>query len=144
MQLNRIDDPRDNLQKARRRELVEYAQTKGQKDITEQMDAEDIRKLLRQRGLSRIPIRPKPLGAAGRHATAPILGSQPNPAPAQPQINPADLQAFREWQAQREQAPAAVPVEKMGITELRKECKARGIAMVRTDNMQSLRAKLNG
>ena len=52
MILNKIDDPRDNLEKAHRRELVLFAQAQGVSEITEHMPAILIRRTLRAKGPS--------------------------------------------------------------------------------------------
>lgn len=141
MQLNKIDDPRSNLQKARRRTLVEFAHSKGMTDITEQMPAEKIREKLQERGFSQIPARHYPLGHAGRHEVPPIgPRQQPQAAPAPTGLNASELEEFRQWQQQRK-APTG-SIDSMNIGDLRKACKAKGIPMVRTDNIKSLREKL--
>jgi hypothetical protein len=142
MQLNKIDDPRSNLQKARRRQLVEFAHAKGMTEISEQMDADLIRERLMQRGFSQIPLRTYSLGHAGRHEVPPI-GPKAPPQASPPGLSADELQQFREWQQQRQQAPApAGDIDKMPIGDLRKACKAKKIPMVRTDNMASLKEKL--
>lgn len=137
MQLNKIDDPRSNLQRARRRQLVEFAHSKGMTEITEQMDADLIRERLMQKGFTQIPVNAYRLGHAGRHETRP-LGPRQTPQ-AQPGMDADELREFRAWQAQRKPEGS---LDTMGITDLRKACKAKGIAMARTDNMASLREKL--
>ena len=65
----------------------------------------------------------------------------------------ADDDLMRQWMAQHQtvsedqptNSPAdRKPVEKMGINELRAECKSRGIKLSRRDNMKSLKDKLLG
>jgi hypothetical protein len=106
MQLNKIDDPRSNLQKARRRQLVEFAHAKGMTEISEQMDADLIRERLMQRGFSQIPLRTYSLGHAGRHEVPPIGPKAPPPA-TPPGLSADELQQFREWQQQRQVKPRA-------------------------------------
>lgn len=144
MQLNRIDDPRDIFEKMRRYPLVRFAHEHGQKDISETMPAQLIRNLLRSRGLSR------KAGAwlEKNRMGLPRLGTI-NPS-AQERMMPqqehasngievtADEDLMRQYLAQQEAKPTSVPT----MTDLRKECKARGIKMARTDNMQTLREKL--
>ena len=60
--LNKIDDPRDNLEKARRMELYRFAKEHGL-DVTEEMPAILIRYELRRRGLTNIKIPVRILGA---------------------------------------------------------------------------------
>lgn len=145
MHLNKIEDPRDNLERAHRGELVAYAQANGQNDITEDMPAKDIREKLRQRGLTRIQINKVPIGHIGRHEVRPLYDSKGKPlkSPAAPQINPAELAQFREWQRQQGQKPQeAGDAATMSMADLRKACKAKGIAMGRKDNRDTLREKL--
>lgn len=167
MYLNKIDDPRDSLAKAKRRELIEFAHANGQMDITERMPAADytdengrehpgIRTILRQRGLTRISIPNRPLGKRGRHETRPLLPHKPtNAAP------PDDEWAeFQKWKAARQQnesssphpSSAAPPAAekpprlmerpKQEINTLRDECKRLGIKMDRRDNKDALKAKI--
>lgn len=161
MQLNRIDDPRDWISKARARELVEIAHAQGHHDITEAMPADDytepdgklmpgIRTMLRQRGVKRVPTPQRPLGKAGRHETQPIIAkAQPAAAPADPDW--AEFQQWKAWKASQQQAAPAEPAPKpkrlverpvQEINTLRDYCKANGIKMDRRDNKASLKAKV--
>lgn len=147
MLLNKIEDPRDNLERAHRGELVAYAQANGQTDITEDMPAKDIREKLRARGLTRIQIQKIPIGHIGRHEVRPLHDAKgkPLPSPAAPQLSPAELAQFREWQkqqAQQQPQEQASDVATMDMAELRKACKAKGIALSRKDNKQTLVEKL--
>lgn len=130
MILNKIEDPRDNLEKARRPELFAFAQANRVPEIvTEDMPAVVMRTILRNKGLSRISIPRRPLGLP--------VQAQMEPGQKVQEVDAAaDL--ARQWQAESK------PVSEMGITDLRKACKERGIKMERRDNMQTLRAKLNG
>ena len=161
MRLNRIDDPRDTLSRARRRELVEFAHAQGQMDITEDMPADDyqdlsgkklpgIRSLLRQRGLNHIPIPSRTLGKSGRHETMPLT-------PAKPAAVAADVSdewaQFQKWKASQQPQPAKparkakyqqrlVPRPQSEINKLRDECKRLGIKMDRRDRKDDLKAKI--
>jgi hypothetical protein len=133
MQLNRIDDPRDPLSKARRSELVRYARANGVKEIDPDMPALLMRDILRRRGLTRPPIPNRPLGAQVQNGL-PAVGTQQNGVEADAL---ADL--ARQYQQQRQ--PPLAP-STMGINELRAECKRLGIRLSRRDNMNSMREKI--
>ena len=145
MVLTRIDDPRDGLSKARRKELEKFAEANGVVEITPGMPADIMRRILRLKGLTKITVPPRPLG-----------GSAPEPEPLKALNGPvvpasdgtdATDELMRQWMQQKDklQAPEEnekTPERKMTIGQLRKECKARGIVMVRTDTAASLRMKL--
>lgn len=131
--LTRIDDPRDTLERASRDELFFFAQSRGVSEIEQNMPAILMRKILRQKGLYAINIPNRPLGA-----NPGVLA--PDPQEQIPQMN-ADEALEEQW---RQSKTEAKDVSKMGMGELRSECKRRGIKMARTDNLASLRAKLSG
>lgn len=66
LQLHRIQDPRDSLERARRSELVEFAKKKGISEIVPEMPAILMRKILRSRGMTDIRIEPRQLGEMTR------------------------------------------------------------------------------
>lgn len=137
MQLNRIDDPRDPLSKARRSELVKYARANGIKEIDPDMPALLMRDILRRRGLTRPPIPNRPLGAQVQNGLPAIAaGAQQGGVEADAL---ADL--ARQYQQQRQPPPPLAP-GKSGINELRAECKRLGIKLSRRDNMNSMREKI--
>ncbi len=147
-------DPRDNLDKAHRRELIEFAQANGL-EIDPNMPADDIegkqgtglRNLLRSKGLTRIVIPHRTIKRRGTERTFPIktMAAQAAPAVAQQATSDewAEFQKFKAFQASR-----TVKVEKlvgeMTMGELRTAAKAKGVKIERRDNMETLRAKLNG
>lgn len=144
MQLNRIDDPRDSLSKARRSELIAYARANGVKEIDPNMPAILMREILRGKGLTRIKIPNRPLGAIGQTGALP---DHPLTSGVEADAT-ADL--ARQWAQQSAPAPAAPaaapatsardkPLADMGINELRKVCQDLGIKLGRTDNMKSMR-----
>lgn len=146
----RTIDPRDNLDKARLRELVDFAHANGMKEINANMPADDIegrpgtgiRGMLRAKGLTRIPIPRRILGAQQSERTFPAKRNDLSSNVVA--INADELAAFRAWQAQQKKPPAETskPIADMTMAELRRACKAKGISMTRKDNMESLRAKL--
>lgn len=130
MILNRIDDPRSNLDKARRSELVRFAQENNISGITENMPAILIRRKLQEVGKTHIKISPRPLGSQGGAGQAVSNDVQVT------QIDAADDLA-RQFSSQ-----ASVPVERQSINELRAECKKRGIKLSNRDTLKSMREKL--
>jgi hypothetical protein len=158
MQLLSIDDPRNALEKATRKELELFARERGVTQIDPRMPAILMRKILRAAGQTDIAsvfpqIRTRTAGQqmgvnAGKRGGPSISGSE---------IDAADLLAA-EWQHEAKkqglvQAPALAtepapapashkPSNEMA--ELRAECKRRGIKAKRTDKLVDLRAKLDG
>ena len=133
MQLLTIEDPRDNLQKATRFELVDFARKNGIQ-LDEGTPKIVSEKILRDRGFVNIQIPDRPLGlyvGGETHATnEPIVhGSLQN----------ADDLLVAEYEHQKKED---ANVSKMSMSRLRAECKSKGIKMDRRDNMQTLRAKL--
>lgn len=124
MQLLKIEDPRDPLGKASRFELCQLAKAHGIAEITYGcgLQLPDMVKILHEKGVHSINIPDRPLGVY-----KPVVLNADDVAPQQP-------------------APVAQPepkpVSEMNMTEMRKECKRRGIKMERTDNLHTLRAKL--
>src|SRR6185437_5733367 len=136
MQLLTNVDPRDNLQKATRWELIDYARANGV-DVPADAPAIYTMKVLRSRGLTNIKIPDRPLGlyANGPETTAPQVESET-------EINTAsaDDDLIRQYEQEKKQPP----VSEMSMTELRHACKVKGIKMDRTDNKQTLKDKLSG
>ncbi len=136
MILNKIEDPRDSLSRARRSELVPFARAKGLTNVTEAMPAVLIRRELRAAGFTRIAVPHRPLGAQNQ-----------TPLPAGvtegSKIAEVDADADLARQFAAQSAPIKA-VADMAINELRAACKERGIKLSRRDNMQSMREKLGG
>jgi hypothetical protein len=139
LQLTKIYDPRDELDKANRDELFQFAQSRGIQEIDEKMfmganAAIMMRKVMRQKGIINIKIPPRQLGMPQGAIAAEPSG----------ETITAEEMAERDYTAQRA-APVvpAATVEKMSIQEMRKECTKRGIHMDRTDNIAKLREKLS-
>ncbi len=149
MQLDsrRTVDPRDNLDKARRRELVEFANANGLTDVTEMMPADGdggIRQLLRSKGLTRIPVPRRDLGAQASERTFPMRGA-PTKKIEVSDDQLKEFQKFLAWKAQQGKPVAPKPdkpVAEMSFNELRQECKRRSIKFGRKDNLKTLRAML--
>lgn len=143
MILNKIDDPRDNLEKAHRMELVRFAHAQGATEITEHMPAILIRAHLRAKGLTNIRITPRPLGAQN-------VAPAPGPDQKVPTIDAAaDL--ARQFAAQqpapsRSKKPPRyqrlVERPKSEINKMRDYCKAHGIKMDRRDRKDDLKRKI--
>lgn len=142
-------DPRDPWARARRIEIFRYAQEKGVTEVIEAMPKDVMVKRLKARGIPPPAVPPRPIGANinprsgdtspnSHHYTA-----QPQKA-AEP-VSEVDASEVleRDWQQQQANPPLA-DVAAMNITQARQECKRRGIKLKRTDNLVTLRAKLNG
>jgi hypothetical protein len=130
MQILRTEDPRSPLDKARRQELVRFANSNGLKDVTEAMPAVVIRKLLRDKGLVNINVPDRQLGNF----------VQPDSVTEQDANTvDADTDLVRQFAEQS----AKPDYSAMSINELRAECRKNGIKIERRDNLNSLRAKLN-
>lgn len=142
-----IVDPRSTLQRARRPELAKWARQNGIGEYTypngvkvpiDEAPAVLIRRLLTERGLTRIQIPPRSIG------TMPG-GREPKPEGTAIEID-ADADLARQMMV-APPAPSAEPppsIDAMSINELRAVCKARGIKINRGDTMQDLRDKLGG
>jgi hypothetical protein len=134
MQILRTDDPRSPLDKARRQEHVKFANDHGLEDVTEAMPAMVIRKILREKGLVNIKVPDRQLGSFVQPESVTEQATEQN-------VNTVDAEAdlARQFAEQAKPDYAA-----MSINELRAECRKNGIKIERRDNLNSLRAKLNG
>lgn len=133
----RQEDPRSNLEKASRYELAQLAKKLGFDDITYDTPQPLQVKKLRERGVTDINIPERILGDS-----RPLVYNtdKVEKAPAKPteaRSMTAEELLEQEFNADRPKTPA-----QMGMTELRSECKRRGIKMARTDNLRTLREKL--
>ena len=133
MQLLKIDDPRSALERARRPELVRFARSHGLSDITEAMPANLIRKRLRAKGLTNIQVPVRPLG-----------NYVPQSIDEAVDVPSVDADDILERDFTNEQHNVEKPIDQMNMKELRAGCRAKGIKMVRTDNLDTLRDKLRG
>lgn len=134
--LKSVEDPRDNLEKAGKYELWQFAVANGLNDVTYDTPSILVRKKLRALGLVNINIPDRPLGSP----IPTVYGADPQKAVApvkqSTEVNEISAEDLLEMEAQ------VKPVAQMSMTELRSECKRRGIKMVRTDNLRTLREKL--
>lgn len=157
--LTRIEDPRDNLARARKRELYSFAARHGVSEITADMGADDMRDILRARNLTRIEIPPRTLGQ--HHGPINVEARpmpQPMPRPDQDTVamllkQVAELTAqIQNLQGQQkptqqqlaQRQPTQSVQEPKKINELRAALKANGVKVLRTDTLETLKAKLNG
>lgn len=142
--LHSITDPRDALGKLKRLELFRLAQENKITEIpSEQMPGDLMRDILRSKGIHPKSVPNRQLGTSEPTVTTPTShrgGAVEVKAPDKIVEVSATADLARQWQQSRE----ARPVAAMSITELRQECKRRNIKMARTDNMTTLKAKLNG
>lgn len=141
MLLKSIDDPRSNLDRARRRELLDYAKSNGV-DLDENMPAIIMRDILRKSGHTRVAVPNRSLGAMNQNRTGGYQNKMSN-APRKEQGIEADAVSdlMRQYQQQK---PLVQAPEKMTIGQMRATCKARGIKISPSDNKITLRAKLDG
>jgi hypothetical protein len=150
MILNKIEDRRDSLDKARRRELHDFAVANGVKEITSDTPAILARHILRQRGLTRIVTPPRPLGARNQPGTGlKYQNHMQTPGGQQPpQGVEADMIADLARQFATQARPPAVdpsgdkPLAKWSINELGAEMKRLNIHRDRRDNMKTMREKI--
>lgn len=147
MQLNKIQDYRSPLHKLTRKELEYLARKEGRTDVVPGMPADLMRLQFESRPPSSLP-RPMRghLGSSGelripsydnwlRVAFGNAPSQQITEQPVHEVTAANDLK--RQWESQQKTEP-------LTITELRQECKRRGIDIARTDKMTDLRAKLDG
>lgn len=139
----KAEDNRDNLEKAGKYEIWKFAQEKGVREITYEMPTQVARKILRAKGVTDIGIPNRPLGADQRT----VYNAGTVEETAKPQTESRSLTADELIEQEYRQDKFAVPQDartpaEMSMTELRQECKRRGIKMARTDNMNTLREKL--
>lgn len=141
-------DPRNPWDRARRIEIVRYAKEQGIAEIDEQMPKDLMVRRLTALGVPPPSVPPRMIGIPDARTgdTSPdshrftAQQSQPTELAV---LDAADV-LERDWQAQRVK-PAEVNAKPVNeITELRKECKRRGIKLARTDNKITLKAKLSG
>lgn len=153
----RTVDPRDNLDRAHRRELVEFARANGL-DVDENMPADDIegrpgtglRNMLRAKGITRISVPRRSIDNRVGDKTFPMK-AKPAPVPQATSDEWADFQAFKAWKAAHQKpavlAPTVAPVAtaekpRSEINALRDECKRLGVKMDRRDKTADLKAKI--
>ena len=127
MQLLTNIDPRDDLDKSDRWELVAACRLHGIK-VAHDDPGYITKRALRARGISKIKHIERPLGLY-----APAASS------SEDHIGNADEAMIRQYEAQKKEE---TDVSKMPMTQLRTACKAKGIKMERRDNLVTLREKL--
>ena len=140
-------DPRDPWARARRIEIFRYAQEKGVTEVVEQMPKDVMVKRLKAKGIPPPPVPPRSIGAhinprsGDTSPTSHRYTGQTQPKAETVVEVDADEVLERDWQ---QQSSAPKTDRPMTITEARQECKRRGIKMKRTDNLVTLKAKLDG
>lgn len=131
MHITNIDDPRDELSRIRRKPLENYFKATFPERWRAGMAADVMRIILRAEGIFSVPNAPLHRLGASTPTVTPPTQSEVDAA------EDATERLYKEWEQ-------SMSYDKMGIRDLRKECKSRGIKMKRTDNMETLRAKLRG
>lgn len=136
MQLLSVIDPRDNLEKARRSELIAYARANGVVDITEQMPAMLIRKKLRALGLDRIRI-------PERTYAQPSLAARPLDEDGLVAEGTTGVTTDAADDLERQfLATAPRNPHTMAYNELRRQARELGVKLARKDNMAAIKAKV--
>lgn len=148
--LNRVEDPRDQLERARRIELVAYAKANNVPGITGDMPAILIRRRLRERNLTRPPIPNRQLGVPDNLGPGHAIGGDKDSGGllanaeddlerqfSQPQVSLAPAPSQNDLEA-----PPPDVVDRMTINELGAEMKRLGIHRERRDNMILMREKI--
>jgi hypothetical protein len=167
----RADDPRAPLQKATRYELIAYARAnKLEQPIVatygrqiDNIPADLLRVELKQRGLTRPPMRPRTLGLPtgevmpeGPITSGPEVdavadlkrqflaqpaapAAPPRPASVQSSPVPAPTAAVPQGWTTPDK-----PIAHWGINDLRWECRRLGIKVDRRDNKITMRQKIEG
>ncbi len=152
MQLTKIIDPRDNLARASRDELWDFAKANGVAFDQRTATKGYMERELRSRGLTNIRAAIRFMGAPTGDFFPPDGGTVTTVEPAKITEVDADADMVRQMKEQAANPQdwpvdsthdARKHVDDMNQKELRAECKRRGIKMVRTDNMKSLREKLS-
>lgn len=152
LQLHRIQDPRDSLERARRSELVEFAKKKGISEIVPEMPAILMRKILRSRGMTDIRIEPRQLGEMTRtKINAKVSTAKPvkDRTGEPPKIVEVDAEAdlLRQWKveqtapaateaaaprkprARKEKGPTPTDPKLMHMSDLRRHAKEKGVSI---------------
>jgi hypothetical protein len=137
MQLLSIEDPRDNLQKANRWELIDYAKANGI-DVPQDAPAIYTMKVLRARGLTNIRVPDRPLGLYVGRGDSMVDEPQISGNAEITEVS-ADDHMILQYQQEKQSETDYV---NMPMNQLRAACKAKGIKMQRTDNINTLREKL--
>jgi len=152
MQLHKTEDPRDSLQKARRKELFEFAKQHNVRAIAPDMPADLMRGILRQHGLTNIRTYHPPLGSTQQDGTGlerkyknGLLAANGRAHETMPKGVEVDAMAdlMRQYAQQKRDRlmytrPYKSPVE-MNIQEARQECLRQGIKLLRTYKLADLR-----
>lgn len=123
LKLQSITDPRDTLDKVRRKPLENYIRAYHPEMYEHNMPANLMRMLLRMRGVTQI-----------RDAPTHSLGKKQEDFP---EVN-ADALMKAEWEASKKLKP------KNSMAELRKAVKSKGITAPRTATKADLENMLNG
>ena len=152
MQLNKIEDPRDMLNKLSRKELEYLGRLEG-RDFAPGMPAELMKARFRSEPPSRMP---QPMrGTLGSQARLIVpkfeiwekvaFGERP-PVEQKQEIREVDALSDLEEQWLKEAKPQAVvnDYKLPPIVKLRRECKERGIPWKNTDKVADLEARIHG
>lgn len=154
MQLNRVQDPRDFLDRATRKELERFARARGIQEIECGMPAPLMREILRRRGVvditSHFPyLRGRTIGQLNGVNKEQYQGRAQSEPSAQEVSAIDDL--MRQWKAQKgeQEQPPGIPLQdaprdysNLRMHELRTIAKANGLKFGRGTKAAEIRAKL--
>lgn len=138
MQPGRIEDPRDNLEKATRWELYDFAKAVGINEVKEPMPALLAVQILRAAGKTNIPINPPPLGSIA------VLGKDlmSSHVAADATVDAlADLKRQYEQQLANPDPVPSGPIDPNNFNEVRSELKRRGVKLSRKDTKEVILEK---
>lgn len=144
--LLKVEDPRDNLEKAKRPELLAFARRNGVTEITPEMPAILMRKFLRSKNLVNISIPKRVLGQPELRPGA-LTTATPSPENAV-SVDAADdlMRQFKAGASAPLPSPSAEPVKLANKRDewnaMRQAAKAKGIKLDRKDNFETVAAKL--
>lgn len=142
--LLKVEDPRDNLEKAKRPELLAFARRNGVAEITHNMPAIIMRKLLRSKNLVNIQIPRRVLGQP-EHRPGALTTATPEPENAV-SVDAADDLMRQYKSGASAPAPEKPPVKSANKRDewnaMRQAAKAKGIKLDRKDNFETVAEKL--
>jgi hypothetical protein len=152
VQILRVQDPRDSLDKARRTELIAFARQHKIGEIVPGMPATLMRRILRSKGLTQISVQERMLGMRQK-PTPKITTEKPSrrtpDAEAEIVTVDADDDLLRQWQSQQSRHVAEESVvvvrhkpyrdpARPTMAEVKKEAKRLGLKPPRTMKMPEL------
>ena len=130
----RVDDPRDRIEKATRRELYLFAVANGVTEIQPHMPAMLMRPILRRRGLTNINLPPRELGNPRGAAVT-------NNSAVTADVADVTADLAKQWQQEQAREEQSAAADSMSFNELKSALKARGVKLSRKDTFEDLKDK---